>query len=158
MIAVSACLAGERCRYDGATKPVAELEALVERGEAVAVCPEVLGGLPTPRVPSERQGDRVVSAEGVDVSAAFRLGAERALARCLEQGCTSAILKARSPSCGRGEIYDGSFTGALVPGDGVFSELLLAVGIAVHTEEELPACLGSGSSSAHAPEVAALDA
>lgn len=158
MMAVSACLAGERCRYDGATKPVAELVALVEQGEAVAVCPEVLGGLPTPRVPSERQGDCVVSAEGVDVTDAFRRGAERALARCLERGCTSAILKARSPSCGHGEIYDGSFTGTLVPGDGVFAELLLAEGFEVHTEEELPAALGARPSSPHAPEAATRNA
>ena len=137
MVLVSACLAGERCRYDGARKPHPVVVSLVERGEAVAVCPEVLGGLPTPRVPSERVGERVVNRAGVDVTASFVAGAERALEICLEQGCTEAILKSRSPSCGRGQIYDGSFSGTLVAGNGIFADLLLAHGIPVHTEEDL---------------------
>ena len=137
MYLVSACLAGVPCRMDGQSKPVPAIRSLVERGEAVPVCPEVLGGLPTPRAPSERQPDgRVVNCEGRDVTAEFRLGAERALALCLERGCSCAVLKARSPSCGKGEIYDGSFTKTRVPGNGVCAELLLAQGIPVLTEEE----------------------
>jgi len=138
MLVVSACLAGEPCRYDGRDNLVPEIKALVERGEAVAVCPETLGGLPTPRVPCEIQPDgRVVTRLGEDVTAQFAAGAERALALCRAHGCTGAVLKARSPSCGRGVIYDGSFTGARVPGSGVFAQLLLDAGVPVTTEEEI---------------------
>ena len=114
-----------------------EIRALVERGEAIAVCPEVLGGLPTPRTPSEIQTDgRVRSKQGEDVTEAFLRGAERAMEICRENGCTAAILKARSPSCGKGVIYDGSFTGTRVAGNGVFAQMLLDAGIPVVTEEE----------------------
>ena len=133
---VSECLAGAPCRYDGGDNLVPEIRAMVDRGEAVAVCPETLGGLPTPRVPSERRGDgRVVSRAGDDVTEAFAAGAERAMALCRAAGCVGAVLKARSPSCGRGVIYDGSFTGRLVPGNGVFAQMLLDAGIPVMTEE-----------------------
>ena len=144
MILLSACLAGCPCRYDGLSKAVPALAELAVRGEAVLVCPEVLGDLPTPRIPSERQPDgRVLNRAGEDVTAAFRRGAERALKLCADRGCTLAVLKARSPSCGRGEIYDGSFTGALTPGNGVFVELLLERGIPVCTEEEFAGREGS---------------
>lgn len=137
MILLSACLAGVPCRYDGGSKPVAELMALALRGEAVLVCPEVLGGLPTPRIPSERQPDgRVVNAAGEDVTVQYRLGAEKALEICKARGCACAVLKARSPACGRGSIYDGSFTHTQTPGDGVFAALLRESGIPVLTEEE----------------------
>jgi uncharacterized protein YbbK (DUF523 family) len=134
---VSACLAGIPCRYDGGANTVPALADLVARGEAVPVCPECLGGLPTPRIPSERLADgRVVNAAGEDVTAAFRRGAERALELCRAHGCTCAVLKARSPSCGRGCIYDGTFTHTRVPGDGVFAALLEQEGISILTEEE----------------------
>ena len=137
MLIVSKCLAGVPCRYDGKDNLVPEIKALVKRGEAVAVCPEVLGGLPTPRTPSEIQtGGRVLSKQGEDVTKQFTCGAERAMALCREHGCTGAILKARSPSCGKGVIYDGSFTGTRVPGSGVFAQMLLDAGIPVMTEEE----------------------
>ena len=137
MFIVSKCLAGVPCRYDGKDNLVPEIKALVERGEAVAVCPEVLGGLPTPRTPSERLPDgRVLDKRGKDVTAQFTRGAERAMEICREHGCTGAILKARSPSCGKGVIYDGSFTGTRVPGSGVFAQMLLDTGIPVMTEEE----------------------
>lgn len=137
MLAVSKCLAGFPCRYDGRDNLVPELRALVEAGEAVAVCPEELGGLPTPRVPSELQPDgRVRNRLGEDVTAQFVSGAERAMAICRAHGCTGAVLKARSPSCGRGVVYDGGFTGALVPGSGVFAQMLLRAGVPVTTEEE----------------------
>lgn len=142
MYLVSACLAGVPCRMDGASKPVDEILALVERGEAVLVCPEVLGGLPTPRSPSELQTDgRVVNRDGRDVTEAYRRGAEKALAIFQEKGCTCAILKARSPSCGKGQIYDGSFTRTLVSGDGVCAALFRHSGVPVLTEEEYRALL-----------------
>ena len=97
---VSACLAGESCRYDGGCSPCPAVQALVRTGQALPVCPEVLGGLPTPRVP-----------------------------------CTAAILKARSPSCGSGEIYDGSFTGTRVPGEGVFARMAREAGLEIWSEE-----------------------
>ena len=137
MILLSACLAGVPCRYDGKANTVSALAEVAARGEAVLVCPEVLGGLTTPRIPSERLPDgRVVNAEGEDVTEAFRLGAEKALAICRARGCGCAVLKARSPSCGKGLIYDGSFTHTRVPGDGVFAALVRAEGIPVLTEEE----------------------
>ena len=142
MYLLSACLAGVPCRMDGASKPVPELVELAARGEAILVCPELLGGLPTPRAPSERQPDgRVVNRAGEDVTEAYRIGAEKALELCLQNGCSCAILKARSPSCGKGRIYDGSFTRILVPGDGVCAELLQRAGIPVLTEEEYLALL-----------------
>lgn len=137
MLAVSKCLAGFPCRYDGRDNLVPELRALVEAGEAVAVCPEELGGLPTPRAPSELQPDgRVRNNLGEDVTAQFVRGAERAAAICRAHGCTGAVLKARSPSCGRGVVYDGGFTGTLVSGSGVFAQMLLRAGVPVMTEEE----------------------
>ena len=135
---VSACLAGLHCRYDGRTNHKPEVAELVASGLAVPVCPEELGGLPTPRDPSERIGDRVVSCEGRDVTAEFFAGAEAALYIAEEYGCSAAILKARSPSCGCGRIYDGTFTRTLVEGSGLFAELLLKKGFEVFTEETWP--------------------
>ncbi len=136
---VSACLAGTPCRYDGRSNLRPEIAALVESGEAVPVCPEVLGGLPTPRTPSERQGERVVSAKGDDVTGAFSAGAEAALYIAEECGCSAAVLKARSPSCGCGRIYDGTFTHTLIDGDGLFAALLRKKGFQLFTEETFSA-------------------
>lgn len=135
---VSACLAGLHCRYDGRTNHKPEVAELVASGLAVPVCPEELGGLPTPRDPSERRGDAVVSCTGRDVSAEFAAGAEAALYIAEEYGCSAAILKARSPSCGCGRIYDGSFSRTLTDGSGVFAELLQSRGFEVFTEESWP--------------------
>ena len=135
-ILVSACLAGEVCRWDGGTNLVPEIKALVDSGKAVPVCPEELGGLPTPRLPSERLGDRVVSSADADVTAEFRRGAEEALRVCREQGCRLAVLKAKSPSCGKGLIHNGLFDGGLVPGDGMTAQLLTENGITVMNEQE----------------------
>ena len=137
MYLVSACLAGEKCRMDGKDKLVTEIQQFVENGEAVAVCPEVLGGIPTPRSPSEKRGDRVVNAAGEDVTEQFRRGAEEAMRICKENGCTMAILKSKSPSCGCGVIHNGQFDGGLVEGNGVFAQILLDAGIKVMTEENL---------------------
>ena len=137
MLIVSKCLAGAPCRYDGGDNLVPSIRELVETGRAVAVCPEQLGMLPTPRVPSERlPGGRVVNRAGEDVTRAFSLGAQRAMEICRAHGCCGAILKARSPSCGKGVIYDGSFTARRIAGNGVFAQMLLEAGVAVLTEEE----------------------
>ena len=112
------------------------LDAL-PRLRLVPVCPEILGGLPTPRTPSERQGERVVSKTGADVTAAYQKGAEEALRLARLFGCRKALLKERSPSCGRGQSYDGSFSGRLIPGDGVTARLLEQEGIAVFGESQL---------------------
>ena len=142
-ILVSRCLLGEPCRYDGRSVPVPELEKLRQAGHVlIPVCPEVLGGLPTPRPPAERQPDgRVVNRAGEDVTAAYLEGAGRTLALALEAGCTLAVLKAKSPSCGCHEIYDGSFTGRLVPGQGVAARLLEESGVRVVDETELDSLL-----------------
>lgn len=138
---VSACLLGCRCRYDGAAKPHPAIEALAVRHTLVPVCPEQLGGLSTPRPPAERQGDRVVTRSGTDVTEQYRRGAEAALRLCRLTGCEAAILKERSPSCGCGEIYDGSFSGTLTAGDGVTAELLRKNGVPVYGESRVAALL-----------------
>ena len=137
MLLISACLLGCACRYDGKSKPHPLAVELARRGLAVPVCPEQLGGLPTPRKPSERQGGRVVMADGRDVTAEYRRGAEETLHLAQLYGCTAAVLKERSPSCGKGQIYDGTFAGTLTSGDGVTAELLTAGGIKVYGESEL---------------------
>ena len=105
------------------------------------VCPEQLGGLPTPRESAERVGERILTRSGADVTAPYRRGAEGAAALAARLGCACALLKARSPSCGSGRIYDGTFTGALVPGDGVAAAALKGAGLAVFDEEHLPELL-----------------
>jgi uncharacterized protein YbbK (DUF523 family) len=136
MIIVSACLADLRCRYDGDAKPCEAVMRLVAEGRAIPVCPEQLGGLPTPRLPAEQCGDKVIRQDGVDVSGKFHRGALEALKLAQLAGGGTAILKARSPSCGSGIIYDGSFTGTLIPGNGIFAQLCRNNGIEVKTEEE----------------------
>ena len=121
-ILISACLLGVCCRYDGESKPIMQTVALMERYHLIPVCPEQLGGLPTPREPSERQGFSFKSA-------------------AVAHGCRAAVLKERSPSCGSGEIYDGTFSGRLTPGDGATAALLKENGIAVYGESEIEALL-----------------
>jgi uncharacterized protein YbbK (DUF523 family) len=137
MIIVSACLAGYRCRYDGKLTPDSEIVDLVKSGKALPVCPEMLGGLPCPRVPAERTpNDRsVMMRDGTDVTEAFVRGAEETLRLAEFYGCNTAILKARSPSCGKGTIYDGSFQGTLRAGNGVTAELLLKHGFTVESKQ-----------------------
>ena len=137
---ISACLLGEPCRYDGASKPLSpeKLETLMREHTLIPVCPEQLGGLPTPRTPSERQRDRVVMRDGTDVTAAYQKGAAIACSLAAQTAAEAALLKARSPSCGSGAIYDGTFSGTLIPGDGVTAELVKTLGIPVYTEETFP--------------------
>ena len=136
-ILVSACLLGVCCRYDGESKPNSDVISLRERFVLIPVCPEVDGGLPTPRTPSERVGDRVLMRDGRDVTDNYRAGAEAALERARTFGCTAAVLKARSPSCGSNSTYDGTFSGTLTSRDGVAAELLKKNGIDVYTEDEI---------------------
>lgn len=138
-VLVSACLLGVCCRYDGKGNPNSEVLALLDRDDVILipVCPEQLGGMPTPRIPSERQSGRVVNRAGEDVTASFRKGAEEALRIARLYDCRYAIFKERSPSCGCGRIYDGSFTGTLTDGNGVTTELLLQEGIRVCGESQI---------------------
>ena len=137
-ILVSACLLGVNCRYDGRGNLSKLLESKIGDDQFIPVCPEQLGGLPTPRQPSERVGDKLISKTGTDVSCNFHRGAEEALALAKLYGCEYAILKERSPSCGYGQIYDGTFTGTLTSGDGVTAALLVANNIKVIGESKLP--------------------
>ncbi|MGE4421714.1 MAG: DUF523 domain-containing protein [Pseudodesulfovibrio sp.] len=136
-ILVSACLAGIHCRYNGEVEPFEPVVDLVRRGRAVPFCPEVFGGLPTPRNPCEIRDGRVVEADGTDRTAEYRRGAEEGLRLAGLMGCREAVLKARSPSCGSGEVFDGTFTSTRAAGDGLFARLLKAHGIVVRTEEDL---------------------
>ena len=136
-VLISACLLGVSCRYDGQSKAYPLVEELCRRHEVVPVCPEQLGGLPTPRVPAERQGAQVVTKEGGDVTAQYLRGAAEAVHLARKLGCTVAILKERSPSCGSGEIYDGSFTGKLIDDAGVLAQALLDAGYIVMDNEDL---------------------
>jgi uncharacterized protein YbbK (DUF523 family) len=137
MIIVSACLAGVKCRWDGEAKPCKKIMDLVKCGKAIPVCPEQLGGLSTPRIPSEQKGNKVYSKDGKDLTAEFERGAKEGLKIAKLSNCNEAILKSKSPSCGCGKVYDGSFSGKLIKGDGLFAELLKKNGIKVFTEDEI---------------------
>ena len=128
---ISACLLGRNCKYSGGNNYHPLTEALRDRYELVPVCPECMGGLPIPHDPSERVGDRVLSRTGADVTAEFKKGAELALRRAQQTGAKLALLKERSPSCGCGKIYDGTFCGKKISGDGVCAALLKKKGFEV---------------------------
>lgn len=143
-IAVSACLLGERCRYDGRSKPCEAVIALKGHHEMIPICPEVMGGLPIPHPPNEitcAEPLRVVDTSGVDNTSAFEEGASRAFELAQDAGCELAILKAKSPSCGVGRVYDGTFTGTLTDGDGVAAVLFRRAGIPVCDENSIPGIL-----------------
>ena len=135
-IIVSKCLLGYPCRYDGKSVPCVDVIALKEKFKLIPVCPEELGGLMTPRIPAEIVGDRVIRRDGVDVTAEYTLGAKLALTYALENECTLAILKSKSPSCGKGTVYDGTFTKTLIHGDGITVRLFESKGIQVIDERE----------------------
>ena len=136
-ILVSACLLGHACRYDGKSKPCERVIALKDTYNLIAVCPEVMGGLPTPRVPSEICGALVLMRDGRDVTENYNRGAEKALEIARENACTVAILKEKSPSCGSDLIHNGLFDGGLVEGDGITAQLLKKAGIRVLGESEI---------------------
>lgn len=135
---VSACLAGFKCRFDGASKPCAEIVRLYQEGGAEPVCPESMSGLKSPRPPVEWRNGRAIDRTGADKTAFFEKGAEKALQKALASGCRRAIVKSRSPSCGLKRIYDGSFTHTLCDGNGIWTQKLLDNGFEVYTEESLP--------------------
>ena len=134
-ILVSACLLGVACKYSGGDNACPAVLALSGRHTLIPVCPEVYGGLPTPRPPAERQGDRVVTEQGEDVTAQYQKGAQAAVQLAKLTGCEAAVLKKNSPSCGSGQIYDGTFTHTLTAGSGLTAEALLAAGIPVYNED-----------------------
>ena len=138
-ILVSACLLGCPTRYDGGSKPCEAVLKLAEDNVLIPVCPEQLGGLSTPRLPSERQSDgkTLLMRDGTDVTEQYMRGVGIALDVARLNRVDYCVLKSGSPSCGKGLIYDGSFTGKKIPGNGVTAEALLAAGYRVLTEEEL---------------------
>jgi uncharacterized protein YbbK (DUF523 family) len=138
---VSACLAGINCKYTGGNNRCQKVVDLVANGKAIPVCPEQLGGLTTPREPVESDGDKVVTKEGMDATIQFKKGAKEGLRIAKMVGCKKAILKAKSPSCGCGKIYDGTFTDTLIEGDGVFTKILKENGIEVTAMDKDPSTL-----------------
>ncbi|MGI6191367.1 DUF523 domain-containing protein [Eubacterium sp. F2] len=143
MYIISACLLGHNCKYNGGNNRNEDVIKFAQEHGCIAVCPETEGGLKAPREPAERQGSRVMSKSGEDWTEYFRQGARRSLKRAEDaakeagERMEGAILKARSPSCGYGNVYDGSFTGKTREGDGCFAQLLREKGIPVKTEEDL---------------------
>ena len=136
-ILVSACLLGVQCRYDGTGALTEGIKKLMEEHMLIPVCPEIMGGLATPRDPAERSGDKVVTKNGADVTENYQKGAMETLKLAKLYQCSCAVLKERSPSCGCGRIYDGSFGRKLVDGNGMTAELLLENGIQVKGESQI---------------------
>ena len=136
---ISACLAGENCKYSGGNNFIGEemLASLKDKYELVSVCPEVMGGLSVPRIPCERIGGKVMNERGEDVTAQFKTGAELTANICESQDIKKALLKEKSPSCGSGRIYDGTFSHTVIAGDGVTAERLRALGVALYGESEI---------------------
>lgn len=128
---------GAGCRYDGKSIHLDRLDELKEKYNLIPICPELLGGLGTPRSPAEKVGDKVINKEGQDVTTYFQRGAEKALKIAKMYDCKYAILKEKSPSCGIGKIYDGTFSGTLVEGNGITAELLMKNGISVIGESQI---------------------
>ena len=131
---VSACLAGCKCRYDGKDNLCPKVKQLVEEGRAITVCPEVMGGMTTPRIPSERKDDKVINSIGEDNTAYFVKGVEKSIEIVKEHNIKKAILKAKSPSCGNKYIYDGTFSKTLVEGKGMLAEKLTELGLEIYDE------------------------
>ena len=144
-VLISACLMGVFCRYDGKTKQNDKLEALMNQYTLIPVCPEILGGLPTPRPAVEIQNARAINKEGKDVTDEFERGAKEVLRLAKLYHCDLVILKERSPSCGNQKIYDGTFSGTLVDGNGFTAQLLLDHGIRVIGESQIDSLLESSS-------------
>ncbi len=133
----SACLLGLKCRYDGKSKPHEKVINLATKETLIPVCPEQLGGLSTPRKPAEQKNGRVITEDGDDITINFENGAKQVLELAKLYNIKSAILKQRSPSCGCGQIYDGTFSGAIIEGDGITTKFLKENGIEVLTEDDL---------------------
>lgn len=140
-ILISSCLLGLNCRYDGQSKTYSQIDKIIEKYELIPFCPECYGGLPTPRDPAEIQKFdntlKVITNKGNDVTKEYISGANSALKLCEKLGIKVAVLKAKSPSCGRDKIYDGTFSSNLKNGNGVTSDILLKNGIIVYNETEI---------------------
>lgn len=136
-ILISACLIGDKTKYDGKSNYHPLVKQLLEKYELVPFCPEVEGGLPTPRQPSEIIKDKVMNKEGKDVTRNFKDGASKALMICQYLGIKMAILKEGSPSCGLNQVYDGTFTGKKIKGSGITAQLLIKNGIKVISENDI---------------------
>ena len=135
-VMVSACLLGKNCKYNGGNNLNPDLLRLLSGHTVIPVCPEVLGGLPVPRIPAEIVNGAVVNRDGISVDNAFRRGAEKALELAAAEQLDLIILQSRSPSCGAGQIYDGTFSGTLVRGKGVFAEMAVNAGFRVMDAED----------------------
>ena len=136
-IAVSACLVGKNTKYDGTNNYNKAVMEYLKDKEYILICPEVTGGLPTPRVPSERVKDKVINKENIDVTHNFVIGASKTLEELKEQNIELVIVKSKSPSCGYKQIYDGTFTGTIIEGNGVFTELAVKNGLKILTEKDI---------------------
>lgn len=139
-ILISACLLGKNVAYNGGNNDIREypfIQKLLKADALVSVCPEVDGGLPIPRVPVELINGKAINQKGEDKTSFFQKGAQKALQVCKEEGIKYAILKFRSPSCGSGVIYDGSFSHTFIEGDGMAAKLLKDNGIEVFSEKDL---------------------
>ncbi len=136
-ILISACLVGDKVRYDGKSQYNPLIKELLDKYELVPFCPEVEGGLKTPRVPSEIYKGKVINKEGKDVTYQFNSGADKAVNICKYLEIKIAILKDQSPSCGSKEIHDGKFTGRLIKGKGITATKLEQIGVKVYTENEI---------------------
>lgn len=156
-ILVSACLLGEKCKYNGGSNYNQKVCDFVKGCEVIPVCPEVLGGLPTPRIPSEIAGGVVRNREGVSVDLEFRTGAEKALEIAKRHHAELAILQSRSPSCGVKEIYDGTFSGKKIPGQGIFAGMLIREGIRVLDAGAAPESSAASSDSGNQAESGGID-
>lgn len=137
-IAVSACLLGHNCKYNGGNNRSQSVLDYVEGHEVIAVCPEVAGGLSVPRSPVELQNGKAINADGEDVTAFFRRGIEKTMAKLTEEAVALAILQPRSPSCGCKQIYDGTFSKVLIDGKGMFAQALADAGIPTMDGNDVP--------------------
>ena len=134
---ISACLLGLPCRYDGKSKCYEKIPMLIDKFELVPFCPECYGGLPTPREPAEIVNNSVITQSGISVTEQYKSGASQALFLCKKLGITQALLKEKSPSCGKGVIYDGTFSKTVVHGNGITAQTLMDNGITVYGESEI---------------------
>lgn len=132
-ILVSACLLGVNCKYNGGNNASDEIDEFLKDYEIIPICPEIMGGLPTPRVAAEQKGDKVITQDGKDVTKQYRKGAEECLFLAKKYDVKKALLKLRSPSCGYGQVYDGTFSHTLINKNGVTAQLLLENGIEIIT-------------------------
>lgn len=137
-IAVSACLLGHNCKYNGGNNRSQVVLDYIKGHKVIPVCPEVAGGLPIPRIPVELQNGRAINANGEDVTEFFQAGTEKTMARLAEEHIDLAILQPRSPSCGYKQIYDGTFTKTLIEGKGMFAQALAEAGIPMMDADHLP--------------------